>query len=56
MMPPSPSLSIRIASDTYVMVTMRITDHTMSETTPNRFSVVSGTGCGSPGSNTVCSV
>lgn len=56
MMPPSPSLSARIASNTYVTVTMIITDQKTSDTTPNTFSVLTGTGCGSLGLNTVCRV
>ena len=56
MMPPSPSLSTRIASNTYVTVTMSITDQNTSDTTPKTFSSVTGTGCGSSGLNTVCSV
>jgi hypothetical protein len=35
---------------------MIITDQNTSETTPNTFSALTGTGCGSLGSNTVCSV
>ena len=34
MMPPSPSLSARITSSTYVTVTMMVTAQKMSETTP----------------------
>ena len=34
MMPPSPSLSTRIASSTYVTVTMSITDQNTNDTTP----------------------
>ena len=34
MMPPSPSLSARITSSTYVTVTMIVTDQKISETTP----------------------
>src|ERR1700761_4352087 len=35
---------------------MAITDQKISETTPNTFSVVTGTGCGSDGLKTVCTV
>ena len=55
-MPPSPSLSARIASNTYVTVTTTITDQKISDTTPYTFWVLTGTGCGSSGLNTVCSV
>ena len=34
MMPPSPSLSARITSSTYVTVTMIVTDQKISEMTP----------------------
>jgi hypothetical protein len=44
MMPPSPSLSTRIASSTYVTVTMIVTDQNTSDATPNTFSVLTGTG------------
>ncbi len=53
MMPPSPSLSARITSVMYVKVTMIMTDQKISDTTPYTLSVVMGTGCGSPGLNTV---
>ena len=33
-MPPSPSLSARMTSSTYLMVTMIVTDQKISETTP----------------------
>ena len=52
-MPPSPSLSARITSSTYVTVTMIVTDQKISETTPNTLSLDTGTGCGSLGLNTV---
>src|SRR5271167_869234 len=47
MIPPSPSLSARITSVTYVSVTMIITDQKISDTTPYTLSVVIGTGWGS---------
>ena len=55
-MPPSPSLSARIASNTYVTVTMIITDQKTSDTTPYTFWELTGTGCGSAGLNSVCRV
>src|SRR5262249_10764277 len=56
MIPPSPSLSARITSRTYVTVTMIVTDQKISETTPKTFSLDTGTGCGSPGLKTVWTV
>ena len=56
MIPPSPSLSARITSRTYVTVTMIVTDQKISETTPKMLSCDTLTGCGSPGSKTVCTV
>jgi len=53
MMPPSPSLSTRIANSTYVTVTRSVTDQKTSDTTPWMFSVSEATGCGSVGANTV---
>src|SRR5664279_675174 len=55
-MPPSPSLSARITSSTYLIVTMIVTDQKISEMTPYTLSVVAGTGCGSSGLKTVCTV
>ena len=37
-------------------VTMIITDQKISDTTPNTLALVTGTGCGSSGLNTVCRV
>ena len=56
MIPPSPSLSARITSNTYVTVTMIVTDQKISEAIPNTESRLTLTGCGSSGLNTVCSV
>ena len=56
MMPPSPSLSARITSSTYLSVTMIVTDQKISEMTPKTLSVVAVTGCGSSGLKTVCTV
>ena len=56
MIPPSPSLSARITSRTYVTVTMIVTDQKISETTPKMLSCDTLTGCGSPGLKSVCTV
>ena len=56
MIPPSPSLSARITSMTYVTVTMIITDQKISEMTPKMLSCDTLTGCGSLGLKTVCTV
>ena len=56
MMPPSPSLSARMTRNTYVTVTMIVTDQKISETIPNTVSRVTETGCGSCGLNTVWTV
>ena len=56
MIPPSPSLSARMTSNTYVTVTTIITDQKISETIPNTVSRVTETGCGSCGLNTVWTV
>ncbi len=56
MMPPSPSLSARITSMTYVTVTMITTDQKISEMIPNTLSVDAATGCGSLGLKTVWTV
>src|SRR5215467_8466370 len=56
MIPPSPSLSARITSETYVTVTMIVTDQKISETTPKMLSVDTATGCGSLGLKTVWTV
>src|SRR5579859_7852058 len=56
MIPPSPSLSARITSSTYVTVTMIVTDQKISETIPKMLSCDTMTGCGSPGLKTVCTV
>jgi hypothetical protein len=56
MIPPSPSLSARITSRTYVTVTMIVTAQKISETTPKMFSVDTATGCGSCGLKTVWTV
>src|SRR6516225_7545869 len=56
MIPPSPSLSARITSKTYVMVTMIVTDQKISEMTPKMLACVTVTGCGSLGLNTVWTV
>ena len=56
MIPPSPSLSARITSMTYVMVTMIVTDQKISETTPKMVSCDTLTGCGSLGLKSVCTV
>ena len=53
MIPPSPLLSARITSETYVTVTMIITDQKISDTTPYTCVSESGTGWGSPGLKTV---
>jgi len=55
-MPPSPSLSARITSSTYLIVTMIVTDQKINEMTPYTLSSVAGTGCGSSGLKTVCTV
>ena len=44
MIPPSPSLSARITSETYVTVTISVTDQKISETTPKMLSVDTATG------------
>ena len=44
MIPPSPSLSARITSRTYVTVTMIVTDQKISETIPKMLSVDTATG------------
>src|SRR5579859_2696436 len=56
MIPPSPSLSARITSRTYVMVTMIVTDQKISETTPKMLSCDTLTGCGSLGLKAVWTV
>ena len=56
MIPPSPSLSARITSRTYVMVTMIVTDQKISEMIPKILSSVTLTGWGSPGLKTVWTV
>ena len=56
MIPPSPSLSARITSRTYVTVTMIVTDQKISETTPKMLSCDTLTGCGSPGLKSVWTV
>src|SRR6266536_2629137 len=56
MIPPSPSLSARITSSTYVIVTTIVTDQKISEMTPKMLSSVTLTGCGSAGLNTVWTV
>jgi hypothetical protein len=56
MIPPSPSLSARMTSRTYVTVTMIVTDQKISEITPKMLSVEAATGCGSSGLKTVCTV
>src|SRR5512142_857063 len=56
MIPPSPSLSARITSRTYVTVTMIVTDQKISETTPKMLSCDTLTGCGSLGLKTGCTV
>src|SRR5215831_14248147 len=56
MIPPSPSLSARITSRTYVTVTMIVTDQKISEMIPKMLSCDTLTGCGSPGLKTVCTV
>jgi hypothetical protein len=43
MMPPSPRLSARIMNVTYLMVTIRNSDHTIKESTPSTLSWVSAT-------------
>jgi len=55
-MPPSPSLSARITSSTYLIVTMIVTDQKINEITPYTLSSVAGTGCGSSGLKMVCTV
>jgi hypothetical protein len=49
MMPPSPSLSARITSSTYLSVTMIVTDQKISEMMPKTLVVVMLTGCGRSG-------
>ena len=44
MIPPSPSLSARITSKTYVTVTMIVTDQKISETIPKMLSADASTG------------
>ena len=56
MIPPSPSLSARITSRTYVMVTTIVTDQKISEMIPKILSSVTLTGWGSPGLKTVWTV
>ena len=56
MIPPSPSLSARITSVMYVMVTTIVTAQKISEMTPNMLSSVTLTGCGSAGLKTVWTV
>ena len=56
MIPPSPSLSARITSRTYVTVTMIVTDQKISEMIPKMLSCDTLTGCGSLGLKTVCTV
>ena len=56
MIPPSPSLSARITSRTYVMVTTIVTDQKISEMIPKMLSSVTLTGCGSAGLKTVWTV
>src|ERR1700677_2923517 len=56
MIPPSPSLSARMMSTTYVRVTMIVTDQKISETAPKMLSRDTLTGCGSLGSKRVCTV
>src|SRR6516162_4745747 len=56
MIPPSPSLSARITSRTYVMVTMIVTDQKISEMTPKMLACDTVTGCVSLGLNTVWTV
>ena len=56
MIPPSPSLSARITSRTYVTVTMIVTDQKMSDTIPKTLVLDTATGCGSCGLNAVWSV
>ena len=56
MIPPSPSLSARITSRTYVMVTTIVTAQKISEMIPKMLSSVTLTGCGSAGLKTVCTV
>jgi hypothetical protein len=56
MIPPSPSLSARITSRTYLSVTMIVTDQKISEMIPKTLSVVADTGCGSLGLKTVWTV
>ena len=53
MIPPSPSLSARITSRTYVTVTMIVTDQKISEMIPKTLVRVTATGCGSLGLKTV---
>ena len=52
-MPPSPLLSARITSSTYLTVTMIVTDQKISEINPYTLAAVGGTGCGSAGLNRV---
>src|SRR5215470_11235161 len=56
MIPPSPSLSARMTRETYVTVTISVTDQKISETTPKMLSVDTATGWGSPGLKTVWTV
>ena len=56
MIPPSPSLSARITSRTYVTVTMIVTDQKISEMIPKMVSCDTLTGCGSLGLKTVWTV
>src|SRR6516165_5756121 len=56
MIPPSPSLSARITSKTYVTVTMIVTDQKISETTPKMLSWDTVTGWGSLGLKSVWTV
>ncbi len=53
MIPPSPSLSARITSSTYLRVTMIVTAQKISEMIPKTLSVLALTGCGSLGLKTV---
>src|SRR6266487_1210945 len=56
MIPPSPSLSARITSRTYVIVTTIVTDQKISEMIPKMLSSVTLTGWGSLGLKTVWTV
>ena len=47
-MPPSPLLSARMTSSTYLIVTMIVTDQKINEISPYTLGTVNGTGAGRP--------